>query len=201
MPASFMDLAIAAAPPRPNAEHRSSFASSTFSAHSASQPLSPSSETPRSPSEAGEADEARVYRKLLDLEITNKSLLAINSALEVTKLKQAREIRELKRRLRDGRGLPALQPLAISAGSAVLSDEDDLTESDDDDDDLLVKEDPELEAAHQRCKLLVEAWSSKRGRPSWPSMTSPRTPEAKSCTLPSWKDAARARGRRQQHRS
>lgn len=157
MPASFMDLAIAAASPRPNAEHRSSFASSTFSAHSASQPLSPSSETPRSPSEAGEADEARVHRKLLDLEITNKSLLAINSALEVTKLKQAREIRELKRRLRDGRGLPAAAASRNSAASVVLSDEDDLTESDDDDDDLLVKEDPELEAAHQRCKLLVDS--------------------------------------------
>uniref|UniRef100_V5E4H3 Uncharacterized protein n=2 Tax=Kalmanozyma brasiliensis (strain GHG001) TaxID=1365824 RepID=V5E4H3_KALBG len=152
-----MDLAMAAVPLRPNAEHRSSYASSTFSTHSAaSQPLSPSSETPRSPSEVGEADEARVHRKLLDLEITNRSLLAINSALEVTKLKQAREIRELKKRLRDGKGLPVAATSRSSAGSAAFSDEDDLTDSDDDDDDLLVKDDPELEAAHQRCKLLVD---------------------------------------------
>ncbi|CAO1620876.1 unnamed protein product [Sympodiomycopsis kandeliae] len=44
----------------------------------------------------------RVERKIADLEITNKSLLAINSGLEVTKHRQVREIRELKRRLREG---------------------------------------------------------------------------------------------------
>lgn len=156
LPPSFMDLATAVAPLSPNAEHRSSFGSSALSALSAAQPLSPSSETPRSPSEVGEAEEARVHRKLLDLEITNKSLLAINSALEVTKLKQAKEIRELKRRLRDGRGLPTAAAPRDSAASAIFSDEDDLTDSEDDDDILLVKEDPELEAAHQRCKDLVD---------------------------------------------
>lgn len=155
LPPSFMDLAAAVAPLSPNAEHRSSFGSSALPSLSAAQPLSPSSETPRSPSEVGEAEEARVHRKLLDLEITNKSLMAINSALEVTKLKQAKEIRELKRRLRDGRGLPTAAAPRDSAGSAVFSDEDDLTESEDDD-DVLVKEDPELEAAHQRCKDLVD---------------------------------------------
>ena len=155
IPPSFMDLATAATPTRPDAEHRHSFASSALSALSASQPLSPSSETPRSPSEAGEAGEARFHRKLLDLEITNRSLLAINSALEVTKLKQAKEIRELKRRLRDGRGLPTTTASRESAGSAAFSDEDDFTESEDDD-DLLIKEDPELEAAHQRCKDLID---------------------------------------------
>lgn len=156
MPPSFMDLAGVSIPVRPNAEQRNSFASSTFSAHSASQPLSPSSETPLSPSEAGEAEEARVHRKLLDLEITNKSLMAINSALEVTKLKQAKEIRELKRRLRDGRGLPVGAASRDSAGTAIFSDDEDLETDSDQDDDLLVQEDPELEAAHQRCKDLVD---------------------------------------------
>lgn len=155
LPPSFMDLAAAVKPLSPSTEHRNSFGSSALSAVSAAQPLSPSSEAPRSPSEVGEAEEARVHRKLLDLEITNKSLMAINSALEVTKLKQAKEIRELKRRLRDGRGLPAVAGPRESAGSTVFSDEGDLTESEDDD-DLLVKEDPELEAAHQRCKDLVD---------------------------------------------
>ncbi|SJX63420.1 uncharacterized protein SRS1_11078 [Sporisorium reilianum f. sp. reilianum] len=155
LPPSFMDLASAIAPLSPSAEHRTSFGSSALSALSAAQPLSPSSETPRSPSEVGEAEEARVHRKLLDLEITNKSLLAINSALEVTKLKQAKEIRELKRRLRDGRGLPTAAAPRDSAASTVFSDEDDLSDTDDDD-NLLVKEDPELEAAHQRCKDLVD---------------------------------------------
>ncbi|GAC95254.1 hypothetical protein PHSY_002829 [Pseudozyma hubeiensis SY62] len=161
MPSSFMDLASVSATgtsSRPDLNQRASFASSTFSTHSSvSQPLSPSSETPRSPSETGEAEEARIHRKLLDLEITNKSLLAINSALEVTKLKQAKEIRELKRRLRDGRGLPGTGGGAAreSNGSVGLSEED-FSESEDE--DLIgVREDPELEAAHQRCKSLIDA--------------------------------------------
>lgn len=119
-------------------------------------PLSPSSETPRSPSEAGEAEEARFNRKLLDLEITNKSLMAINSALEVTKLKQAKEIRELKRRLREGRGPSEGLVHRDSTGSGIFSDDEDLDTEDDEDNDLLVREDPELEAAHQRCKDLVD---------------------------------------------
>lgn len=157
MPPSFMDLASPSAPLRPTVEQRSSFASSTLSSNSVSQPLSPSSEAPRSPSETGEAEEARVHRKLLDLEITNKSLMAINSALEVTKLKQAKEIRELKRRLRDGRGL-SIGPIPRGSASGTLfSDEEDLgTDSDEDGDDFVVREDPELEAAHQRCKDLVD---------------------------------------------
>ncbi len=157
IPPSFMDLATVTPAARPTAEHRSSFASSAVSAQSVNQPLSPTSETPRSPSETGEAEEARVHRKLLDLEITNKSLLAINSALEVTKLKQAKEIRELKRRLREGRGLPAGVTTRESTGTTIFSDDDDLeTDSDDDSGDFMVREDPELEAAHQRCKNLVD---------------------------------------------
>ncbi|KAH9810329.1 hypothetical protein DFH28DRAFT_1132128 [Melampsora americana] len=46
-------------------------------------------------------DEARVNRKILDLEISNSSLLAINARLERTKLKQASEIRELRKKMRD----------------------------------------------------------------------------------------------------
>ncbi|SNX85051.1 uncharacterized protein MEPE_03760 [Melanopsichium pennsylvanicum] len=157
MPPSFMDLASASALQRPSAEQRSSFASSTFSVHSTSQPLSPSSETPRSPSEVGEAEEARVHRKLLDLEITNKSLMAINSALEVTKLKQAKEIRELKRRLREGRGISVDPTARDSLGGATSSDEEDLEADSEDDDEFSAQEDPELEAAHQRCKNLVDS--------------------------------------------
>ncbi|KAH9814386.1 hypothetical protein DFH28DRAFT_928970 [Melampsora americana] len=46
-------------------------------------------------------DEARVNRKILDLEISNSSLLAINARLERTKLKQASEIRELRKKMTD----------------------------------------------------------------------------------------------------
>ncbi|KAG9011978.1 hypothetical protein FRB90_006884 [Tulasnella sp. 427] len=47
--------------------------------------------------------EARTNRKIEDLEITNRSLLAINTMLEATKARQAKEIRELKRKLRETR--------------------------------------------------------------------------------------------------
>ncbi|PWZ00132.1 hypothetical protein BCV70DRAFT_237326 [Testicularia cyperi] len=135
---------------------RSSFASSVGSSRDVPL-LSPASETPRSPSEVAEAEEARVHRKLLDLEITNKSLMAINSALEVTKLKQQKEIRELKRRLREGRGM-SIGPLPATAaadGDASFSDDDD-DDASEDDGFLAAEEDPELEAAHVRCKTLVD---------------------------------------------
>ncbi|KAJ4464138.1 hypothetical protein C8R41DRAFT_132329 [Lentinula lateritia] len=48
-------------------------------------------------------NEAKVNRKIADLEITNRSLLAINSTLEATKHRQAKEIRELRRKLRESR--------------------------------------------------------------------------------------------------
>ena len=43
--------------------------------------------------------DAKHERKLLDLEISNKSLLAINAALESTKVKQAKELRELRQQV------------------------------------------------------------------------------------------------------
>ncbi|KAM0788131.1 hypothetical protein ACM66B_001296 [Microbotryomycetes sp. NB124-2] len=45
--------------------------------------------------------EDQKQRKIDDLEITNKSLLTINTSLERLKLAQTREIRDLRRRLRD----------------------------------------------------------------------------------------------------
>ena len=41
--------------------------------------------------------------QIADLEITNRSLLTINSQLEANKHKQAKEIRELRRKLRESR--------------------------------------------------------------------------------------------------
>lgn len=57
--------------------------------------------------------EARTNRKIEDLEITNRSLLAINAMLEATKARQAKEIRELKRKLRETR--LTLPPKAYAA--------------------------------------------------------------------------------------
>lgn len=145
----------------PTLQQRSSFASSTASS-SGPALLSPSlSETPRkSAAEIAEAEEARIHRKLLDLEITNKSLLAINSALEVTKLKQAREIRELKRRLREGGRSASVDPHGPEASIRYGDDDSDsdsyASSADSDNESLLVREDPELEASHVRCKALID---------------------------------------------
>jgi hypothetical protein len=98
--------------------------------------------------------EAKTNRKILDLEITNKSLLAINGGLEVVKLKQAREIRELKKRLREGRTLG--DTLGIQDRESGEVSESDL----EDDESVSDEEAPlntELEEAHQRCKGLIDA--------------------------------------------
>ena len=106
--------------------------------------------------EAAEASDAKKARKMMDLEITNRSLLAINSGLEVAKLQQAREIRELKRRVREGRG-PSMRGSALPASLAVEGDvEDEEEDLEDEDTDFTPREDPELEALHQRCKGLID---------------------------------------------
>ncbi|KAJ6483911.1 hypothetical protein DFH09DRAFT_1378119 [Mycena vulgaris] len=60
--------------------------------------------------------EAKSVRKIADLEITNRSLLAINTSLEQTKHRQAKEIRELRRKLRESRLI--LPPRAGGGGGA-----------------------------------------------------------------------------------
>ncbi|KIM31862.1 hypothetical protein M408DRAFT_6888 [Serendipita vermifera MAFF 305830] len=53
------------------------------------------------------AEEAKSNRKILDLEISNQSLLTVNTMLEATKLRQTREIKELRRKLREMRHVPS----------------------------------------------------------------------------------------------
>ncbi|EGO05124.1 hypothetical protein SERLA73DRAFT_128875 [Serpula lacrymans var. lacrymans S7.3] len=73
--------------------------------------------------------EAKSNRKIADLEITNRSLLAINASLENTKHRQAKEIRDLRRKLRDSR-------LSLSPGTfRVLNSSPYLSESDHDEED------------------------------------------------------------------
>lgn len=55
------------------------------------------------------------FEQILDLEISNASLLAINVTLEKTKLKQSSEIRDLKRRLRDRSYAPPLSSPSLLA--------------------------------------------------------------------------------------
>ncbi|EPQ26956.1 uncharacterized protein PFL1_05591 [Pseudozyma flocculosa PF-1] len=142
--------------------NRASFASSVGSSHDANSGLrSPTSEVSSiSAAVLAEAEGARNNRKLLDLEITNKSLMAINAALEATKLKQAREIRELKRRLREGRGATmGPDEIAAQLASSLSDDDDEGDYFEDADDDG--EEDAELEAAHQRCKTLIDSMVSR----------------------------------------
>lgn len=70
------------------------------------------------------------------MEITNRSLLVINSSLEATKHKQAKEIRDLRRKLRESRLiLPPKAYLAVksslSPAEAADDEEEDAEEGDD----------------------------------------------------------------------
>lgn len=64
---------------------------------------------------------AKSNRKIADLEITNKSLLVINASLETTKNRQAKEIRDLKRKLRESRLI--LPPRAFRAVESLAREE------------------------------------------------------------------------------
>ena len=93
-----------------------------------------------------------------DLEITNRSLLAINAALETTKHRQANEIRELRRKLRESRlMLPprAFRAIKSSLGPEDVADDEDIGEdgndNDDDDDD-----DDEHDETYGRIKGILE---------------------------------------------
>ncbi|KAI0307948.1 hypothetical protein B0F90DRAFT_95886 [Multifurca ochricompacta] len=77
--------------------------------------------------------EAKSNRKIEDLEITNRSLLAINATLEASKHKQANEIRELRRKLRESRLV--LPPRAFRAIKSSLGPEDVADDEDIEDDD------------------------------------------------------------------
>jgi len=87
-----------------------------------------------------------------DLEITNRSLLAINASLEATKHKQAREIRELRRKLRESRLM--LPPRAFRAIKSSLGPEDIADDEDIDDDD---EEDTDVhDETYRRIKGILE---------------------------------------------
>ncbi|PWN45999.1 hypothetical protein IE81DRAFT_79677 [Ceraceosorus guamensis] len=133
--------------------------------------LSPATEQPLglTPAQAYEAAEARVRRRLEDLEITNKSLLSINEGLEKTRLKQAKEIRDYKRRLRgEGRysvlpgamdGLEGADAAGLDFAPTALSDEDE----EDEGEDALRRDEAELDATFSRCNGVL-AQMLARGR-------------------------------------
>ncbi|KAF8522882.1 hypothetical protein BU17DRAFT_86409 [Hysterangium stoloniferum] len=99
--------------------------------------------------------EAKSIRKIADLEITTASLLTINSNLEATKIRQAREIRELRRKLREAR--LAMPPKRFRLLAEDKSDQggDGEANEDDDNEENDAEEEEEDETFH-RLKSLVE---------------------------------------------
>ncbi|KAJ3535567.1 hypothetical protein NM688_g6960 [Phlebia brevispora] len=106
--------------------------------------------------------EAKSNRKIADLEITNRSLLAINSTLEATKHRQAKEIRDLRRKLRES--ILVLPPRAYHAAKSsmtedgILKDEEEEEEEeeegeDDAEDDTVLDKTDE---SYRRVKSLLE---------------------------------------------
>ena len=86
------------------------------------------------------------------MEITNRSLLAINSSLETTKHRQAKEIRELRRKLRESRLI--LPPRAFQALKSELDHDDTASENDDDEND----EPPEgtEDEVYKRVRVIID---------------------------------------------
>ncbi|KAH9932029.1 uncharacterized protein BXZ73DRAFT_101404 [Epithele typhae] len=104
--------------------------------------------------------EAKSNRKIADLEITNRSLLAINSTLEAAKHRQAKEIRELRRKLRESRLI--LPPPAYRAVKSSLTYDDtaeDEDEDDDEDEDEVINQgivEGKADEAYRRVKLMID---------------------------------------------
>ncbi|KAI0756362.1 hypothetical protein C8Q80DRAFT_1092953 [Daedaleopsis nitida] len=107
--------------------------------------------------------QAKSNRKIADLEITNRSLLAINATLEATKHKQQKEIRELRRKLRESRLI--LPPPAYRAVKSSLSqdeiaaEEEEDEEEDDDEDDEENKQllEGKADEAYRRVKGIIDS--------------------------------------------
>ncbi|KAF9469834.1 hypothetical protein BDZ94DRAFT_33931 [Collybia nuda] len=96
--------------------------------------------------------EAKSIRKIADLEITNRSLLAINASLETAKHKQAKEIRDLRRKLRESRLI--LPPRAYRAVKSSLDHDD--TADEEDEDDEINEEQKDGDEVYRRIKILLE---------------------------------------------
>lgn len=91
------------------------------------------------------------------MEITNRSLLAINASLETAKHKQAKEIRDLRRKLRESRLI--LPPRAYRAVKSSLDHDDTAEEEDDDDnddDEINEEECKDGDEVYRRIKVILE---------------------------------------------
>jgi hypothetical protein len=90
-----------------------------------------------------------------DLEITNRSLLAINASLESTKHKQLTDIRELRRKLRESRLMlppPTYRTLKSSLSPEDMADDEDIDDDSNGDDGG----DDEHDETYKRIKGILE---------------------------------------------
>ena len=101
----------------------------------ASRPMSPVKQAATGQSKIDQMNElaanARRERKVLDLEISNSSLLAINRTLEREMRKQSAELRRFRRLSRSGRMSIAPSSRSVSGRMSSLSEADAVTDSDD----------------------------------------------------------------------
>jgi len=104
--------------------------------------------------------QAKSNRKIEDLEITNRSLLAINSSLEATKHRQAKEIRDLRRKLRESRLIlppQAYRAVKSSDGPAdAVDDPDDEEEEDSEEEEQAEVVEGKTDEAYRRVRGLIE---------------------------------------------
>ncbi|KAM0754448.1 hypothetical protein T439DRAFT_321484 [Meredithblackwellia eburnea MCA 4105] len=101
--------------------------------------------------------EARVERRILDLEIRNASLLAVNTHLEVLKLRQTKEIRDLRRKLRESRALMPISAQVLDEGLDSGSENDDSNDEDGEEPtwEALLKNDDKFAAVANLVEALV----------------------------------------------
>ncbi|KWU42561.1 hypothetical protein RHOSPDRAFT_35915 [Rhodotorula sp. JG-1b] len=120
----------------------------------------------------GQEKEAKVDRRIADLEIRNASLLTINADLERLKVKHRKEIRDLRRKLREsvgGAGLALLRAQMSNLDEGVEDDPDDLADGSDEEGDAsaaaaavpeptwpeILEEDPAFSAVAARLESLI----------------------------------------------
>jgi len=136
-----------------------------------SQPPSPTRQAITGQSKIDQMNElaanARRERKVLDLEISNSSLLAINRTLEREMRKQSAELRQFRRLSRSGR--ISIAPSRSASGKLSAFSEGDSTI---DSDDLVSPSEDEEDLADG---LSVVSSSSPKSRPSSPTHRAART--------------------------
>lgn len=104
-----------------------------------------------------------ILLQIEDLEISNRSLLAINASLEAAKHKQAKEIRDLRRKLRESRLI--LPPRAYRAVKSSYGPDDEEPDDEGDDDAEGDESEPEdSDMVYKRVKSLIEGLLSSGKR-------------------------------------